>query len=265
MFGVTLEEQIAHRYRQTSNGKQRIQRQSLLTSGQTQSAHKTASKHRIENEAGPDSQDDLYMSEEDEIEDDVWPPKMPTSVRRYNIQAPQVIEQGNRRFIIHDQPSPRHHGYEDAAKPVRDRSRLHFLVFVGIAMFIMILGWVAFSALSTWWQEKQDDWTYGQNPRTYQTDAVVGHGDSPSNPSHFLALNLHRTIIVIELPGGGASKARSYTITTLPGNSTNPPVKVSFQDLNSDGKLDMLIQIGDPGSVITFILFNNGQQFVPKL
>ncbi len=260
-----MEEQIAHSYRQTPNGQQRIQRQSLLTSGQTRTDHKTASKHRIENQAGLHSQDDPYISEEDEIEDDVWPPKMPTSVRRYNIQAPQVIEQGNRRFIIYDRPLSRHHGYEDATKPVRERSLPHFLVFIGIAMLIMILGWIAFSALSTWWQGKLDDWTFGQNPRTYQTDAVVGHSDSPSNPSHFIALNLHGTIIVIELAGGDASKARSYIITTLPGNSTNPPVKVSFQDLNSDGKLDMFIQIGDPGSVVTFILFNNGQQFAPKL
>lgn len=129
----------------------------------------------------------------------------------------------------------------------------------------MIGGFVALSALGSIWQGKLDDWTYGQTTRTYQTDAVVGHSDSPGNPTHIIALNLRGTIMVIELPGGDASKARSYTITTIPGNSGNPPVKVSFQDLNSDGKLDMLIQIGDPGSIVTIILFNNGQQFVSKL
>src|SRR5436190_394269 len=37
----------------------------------------------------------------------------------------------------------------------------HWLVFVGIAMLIMIIGWVAFNALGSWWQTSQDDWYYG--------------------------------------------------------------------------------------------------------
>src|SRR5579859_7374044 len=129
----------------------------------------------------------------------------------------------------------------------------------------MIVGWVGFSDLGTWWQSKQDDWTYGQNPRIYQTDAVVGHGDSSTSPSHFIGLNLGGKIIVIELPGGDASKARSYIITTVQGNEGNPPVKVSFQDLNDDGKLDMIVTIGDPRSSFTVMLFNDGTQFVSKL
>lgn len=129
----------------------------------------------------------------------------------------------------------------------------------------MILGWIAFTVLGSWVQAKADDWTYGQNPRHYDIDAVVGHSDSSSSPTHFIGMNLRGTIMVIELPGGDASKARSYTITTVPGNDSYPPVRLSFQDINHDGKLDMLIQIGDPGSVVTIMLFNNGQQFVSKL
>jgi hypothetical protein len=235
-----------------------IQRQSRIHN-QTRTRLQTASQHR----SGPSN--NTSVSDEDEIEDEIWPPRLPTSVRRYNTAVPQVIEQGNRRFIIHDRPPPGNYGYETVATQTKERYRPHVLVFVGIALFIMIIGWIGFSALSTWWQIKQDDWTYGQNPRTFQIDAVVGHSDSSTNPSHFIAMNLHGTILVIELPGGNASKARSYTITTLPGNSTNPPVKILFQDLNGDGKLDMFIQIGDPGSVVTIMLLNNGQQFVPKL
>ncbi len=52
----------------------------------------------------------------------------------------------------------------------------HWLLIIGIAMFIMIIGWVAFNALGSWWQTTQDDWHYGR-PRTIQTDAVVGHHD----------------------------------------------------------------------------------------
>ena len=141
---------------------------------------------------------------------------------------------------------------------------MHWLIYVGIALFIMIAGWIAFTAFGQWWQGKQDDWTYG-NPRTYQTDAVVGHNDSTSSPSHFIAENLHGQILVLELPGGDPSKGRSYTITSIPGNTGNPPVTVKFQDINHDGKLDLLVQIGDPGSEVSVFLFNNGSQFVSKV
>src|SRR6266487_4661311 len=46
-----------------------------------------------------------------------------------------------------------------------------------------------------------DIWHYGY-PRTYQTDAVVGHGDSLAHPSHFIAINLDGHLEVIELSGG---------------------------------------------------------------
>jgi hypothetical protein len=146
----------------------------------------------------------------------------------------------------------------------RGTVQVHWLLFVGIALMLMIAGWLAFTDLGALWQTHQDDSTYG-NPRIFQTDAVVGHGDSNSNPSHFIALNLKGDIVVIEIPGGNVKNARSYPITTLPGNQNNPPVKLVFQDLNHDGKVDMLVQIGDPPNTITFMLFNNGTQFVGKL
>jgi hypothetical protein len=100
-------------------------------------------------------------------------------------------------------------------------------------------------------------------PRTYQVDAVVGHNDSSSNPSHFEAENIRGHIIVIELPGGDASKSRVYGITTEMNGNTS--VTVNFQDVNGDGKLDMVVVVGDPGSTTTFTLYNDGTQFVSKL
>ena len=136
-------------------------------------------------------------------------------------------------------------------------------MYVGVLFLVGITGWLAISVLGAWWQAKQDDWTYG-NPRTYQTDAVVGHGDSANNPSHFIAQNLKGEIVVIEYPGGDVSKARSYVITTLPGDDGYSPVRLVFRDLTGNGRLDMLVQIGDPGSQVQVILYNNGQQFAAK-
>lgn len=198
----------------------------------------------------------------DDFEDDDYDDtRSHTSAIRYN--AP-LSRYGN---AVHYGPPPvlRKSRYTATSQPapVQARRRVHWLVYVGLLFMIGIIGWLAFTIIGDWWQIKQDDWAYGM-PRTYQTDAVVGHNDSTSNPSHFIAENLRGQIIVTEYPGGDVSKARAYTITTLPGDDSYPPVRVAFKDMNNDGKLDLLVQIGDPGSQIQVILYNNGSQFAAK-
>ena len=131
-----------------------------------------------------------------------------------------------------------------AALPLRVQ-RPHWLVFAGLALLVMILGWVALTAFANWWQVTQDDWHYGR-PRTYQTDAVVGHNDSPTNRSHFIALNLNRRIEIVEFPGGDASKARIYMGPLLIGQGQDlTPVTLEFRDVNGDGKPDMIVNVQD--------------------
>jgi len=143
--------------------------------------------------------------------------------------------------------------------PVENTSRPHFhwLVFVGMAMFAMLVGWVFLTMLSNWWQVTQDDWHYGR-PRTYQTDMVVGHNDSAANPSHFVALNLNRHIQVIEFPGGDSSKAKVYIGPMLIGTGQDlAVVTLTFKDVNGDGKLDMIINVQDSH----FVFINDSGQF----
>ena len=52
-----------------------------------------------------------------------------------------------------------------------------------IAMLALLL---LLSSAATWIQTTKDDLTYGR-PRTFHIDVVVGHNDSPANPSHFIA------------------------------------------------------------------------------
>ncbi len=214
------------------------------------------------------SQAPVRRQDVDELEEDeeYYVTRAPTSTRRYTGEE-QIIQRGNQRIHVRQVEIPRRR--QLAAPPPKvthsiEVRRLHWMLWVGSALLIMIAGYLAVSALGSWWQHHQDDATYG-NPRTYQTDAVVGHGDSNSQPSHFIAINLKGQVIVAELPGGDVTKAISYQITTVPGNDSNPPVTLKFIDLNGDGKLDMEVLIGDPGNVITMFLFNNGNRFVSKL
>lgn len=155
-------------------------------------------------------------------------------------------------------------GNTSSLRRVRDteelpRLRLHWLVFVGIALIVMVLGWVVFTMIANWWQVTQDNWQYGY-PRTYQTDAVVGHNDSASNPTHFIAINLNSRIEVIEFPGGDASKAKIYVGPTLIGpNSNLAPVTLTFKDVNGDGKPDMIINVQGGH----FVFINQNGQFRP--
>jgi hypothetical protein len=237
----------------------------------------------------------LRVTEDDMLNDgeydDSWPSRLPTSSRRYQ-SIPDVRTEsgrkqadttyGQKRSTVERQSIPPRRTatqtsipvvqgnrprapYRDDEEPRRTsglllgrRLRLHWLVFAGVAMFIMIIGWIAFNALSNWWQVTQDDWHYGR-PRTYQVDAVVGHNDSPANPSHFIAENLNRHILIIEIPGGDASKAKIYSGPILIGPGQDlTPVTLTFKDVNGDGKLDMIVNVQDSH----FVFLNQNGQFV---
>jgi hypothetical protein len=142
------------------------------------------------------------------------------------------------------------------ASPRRSRLALrsHPLLLLGIGMIFMLVLWTLLTLAASWWNTTWDDIRYGR-PRTYQTDVVVGHNDSASNPSHFIALNLNGRIEVIEFPGGDASKARIYIGPQLYGKGQELiPVTLTFVDVNSNQRPDMVIRFQD-----TRIVYINDQ------
>ncbi|EFH87009.1 hypothetical protein Krac_8330 [Ktedonobacter racemifer DSM 44963] len=137
----------------------------------------------------------------------------------------------------------------------------HLLVYIGLLLVVMVLGWFALTFLSNWWQVTQDDWHYGR-PRTSQIDYVVGHNnDSSAQPSHFMALNMNRKIEIIECPASDCSKAKIYIGPDLIGpNQDLTPATLSFSDENGDGKPDMIVHIQDT----QIIFINENGAFRPQ-
>jgi hypothetical protein len=242
--------------------------------------------------------EDDFSSDVDDYDD--WSTRMPSSARRYQSVPDVRIETGHRQFDELPNIDQRYYGsantrqsraviparrtatqtglpavqssrqrnmYTDDIHPlghtryvrIGQGFNFHWFMFVGIAMLIMIIGWIAFNALGSWWQTTQDDWHYGR-PRTFQTDAVVGHNDSSTNPSHFIAVNLNRHVLIVELPGGDATKARIFNGPILIGPGQDlAPVTLTFQDVNGDRLLDMIVNVQDAH----FVFLNGNGTFQP--
>lgn len=208
--------------------------------------------------------DECEIDTEDDSEYE--PPRMPTSTRRYMPEG--TYTQGNTRFNVKyaappQRPAPlkRHPVATDEVviRKRRQKEGMHWMVFMGVGMLVMLVLWILGIAALNWVNSERDTMTYGY-PRMFQTDYVVGHNDSSSNPSHFIALNLNRHVEVIELLGGDGSHARIYMVVTLVGDGQElTPVTLSFKDVNNDGKPDMLIHIGDQ----TLVYINDNGQFRP--
>lgn len=145
------------------------------------------------------------------------------------------------------------------------RLNVHWLLPLGVGMVAMLVLWVFGSLVVAWGAQRYDDITYG-NPRTYHTDAVVGHnGDNNAHPSHFVAMNLHRQAVVIELMAGDPAKSVSYVVPyyIVGDNSDLTPVTVSFKDVTGNHRLDMIIHIHLHSQDQTFVFVNDGTKFRP--
>src|SRR5690242_14377600 len=138
------------------------------------------------------TQDDSAIIDlaEQDFADDPRPGRVANSSVRYAGRSGQ-------RIRIEDRPNyavPRraHRETEDRAEVKPRRRKRGFLGFLRGYPFVAIIAGMAMMALlaytissvGAWWQMHQQDVEYGR-PRTYQLDAVVGHNDSPADPSHF--------------------------------------------------------------------------------
>jgi hypothetical protein len=111
----------------------------------------------------------------------------------------------------------------------------------------------------SWGNSRLDDLRYGKT-RTFQMDAVVGHNDGGGTPTHFIAMNLNRQVVVIEIPGGDPSKARTLTGPYLFGaDEDKTPVLLRLDDLNRDGAKDLIVSVKNE----EIVYLNKDAEFKP--
>jgi hypothetical protein len=265
-----MKQQPGFENEQTQNGHRLIQRQTLVQPGQGNYYQQPqASKYRAGHYAGlqPEEVDPADLEEGERY----YVTRAPTSARRYNVATDgYMIKQGNKTFryrgaLPQDQLPPQRQRRvysepEVEQPPASKRRRIHWLRIFGVGMLAMLALWTGLSMLVGWWQVHQDDATYGR-PRTFQTDAAVGHNnDSATNPSHFIAINLNRHILIIELPAGDSTKAKLYNGPTLLGDGQDlTPVTLTFKDVNGDRLPDMVIHVQEQ----TLVLVNDQASFRP--
>jgi len=218
----------------------------------------TASRHYVGSRSGMHPEDrpymtatrsryrapttDTYVEIDEEGEEVNTHPPTRSSARRYDLA---LYSRGERR--TEELP----------------RQGKHPLFYIGIFLVILVAFLTAYTLVPPALQKWSDDRTYGY-PRTFQTDANVGHG----GVEHFFALNNHGTIEVLEIPTnpGPTNQPRLYIIVRLSSQGADlVPATLSFPDVNGDGRPDMQVTVLDGSNPSIWILFNNGTAFVPKL
>lgn len=165
---------------------------------------------------------------------------VPRRASRLRLVETPPEEREPRRTDVDQRPSNRR-------SPARQQMGVHWLLLVGVGMALALVLYLFGALLWTWGMGIHDDLTYGTT-RTYHLESVVGESDSPAHPTHFVALNLHGQIDIIELPGGDATRAKIYPGPHLPWNNADKAVvTLDVKDVNGDAHPDLVIRVrGEP-------------------
>lgn len=134
------------------------------------------------------------------------------------------------------------------------------ITWLCIAIIVMAGGWFLFSKIADWWTGVHDTIVYGTPFRTSQADQYIGMGDTLDHPDHFIALNLHGVIEIVQINPLDRKKDAVYVLANVGNDST--PASLSFRDTTGSGRVDVIVTIGDT-TPYTIILINNGTTLTP--
>ena|SRR5437762_3151958 len=181
--------------------------------------------------------------------DDLYTVRMPSSARRYkpadtcDDPAVEGATFGQRRASRNPQGvasaaiNPSMQIQRTELRWSRRRTSVILMLGAVAALILIMLA----NALLSWWQGVMDNVHYGY-PRISQLDAAVGHNDSETNQTHFIFLNLHGHVEIIEIPGGDTSHSRIFAGPTLIGAGQDL-VPVTGEIRDESGRHDLIIHI----------------------
>ncbi len=135
----------------------------------------------------------------------------------------------------------------------------HTLAYLVTGLLALLAIYAIMGNVVSWGTDRLNDLRYGPT-RTFHLDAVVGHEDGAGTPTHFVAMNLNRQVVVIEIPGGDPSKVRTLVGPYLFGaGEDKTPVLLRLDDLNRDGARDLIVSVKNE----EIVYLNKDGQFQP--
>lgn len=114
------------------------------------------------------------------------------------------------------------------------------LLLVGVAVVVC---YQIVSSTLFWAGIKLNDLRYGY-PRTMQVEGFVGFGESHGQATHVSAMNLHRQVVVIVMPGEDPTRVQVLKGPFLVGpNEEYAPVVVRLIDVTGDRYPDLVVDV----------------------
>ena len=128
-------------------------------------------------------------------------------------------------------------------KPRRRGLRTHPMSSAILATLAVLVAYQLLSSAVFWVQLRLDDLRYGY-PRSCQLDGYVGFGEVNGLPTHFIALNLHRQVMIYAIAGSDPTHVLTIKGPYLFGtNAQYVPVRLRLIDVTGDRYPDLVLDV----------------------
>jgi hypothetical protein len=119
------------------------------------------------------------------------------------------------------------------------------IAYIITGLLALLAIYVLLSSVIGWGRTMMDDVRYGR-PRTFHLSALVGRPEEANAPTHLIAMNLDRQVVILEIPGGDATKTRTLPGPYLFGAGEDlTPVTMRLADVNGDSAPDLIVRVKD--------------------
>lgn len=125
------------------------------------------------------------------------------------------------------------------------RHQLYTTTNLVVSILALTALYFLLSHVVTWGQATWDNMRYGL-PRTFHLAADVGHSAATGEPSHLIAMNLDRQIVVLDIPGGDTRQVRTLMGPYLFGADEHlTPVTMRLHDFDGNQAPDLVVRVKD--------------------